>query len=303
MFDGDFQTIGGDNSVETVGKVYLDNLPLLVQEFVLNQALDPLRKLMSWLPEIKVAKKAVSKVAETGQGVLDRYRASHTPEEIEADSSIIAHLVRSPYPTELDRIADVTIFMLAGHDTTAYQVSWIIIEILKHPHVLIKLREELDRVFAVQTPGDCTPTQLSELTYLSHIIKEGMRLRPVIANGSMREIMQDIPYKDFILPKGSSAIVHYWSVMRAGIHKGEEFIPDRWNDDNQDKDKLKELFMPFASGRRNCVGQSLALLELKIVVATLFYSYDFEIISKISEKVSLTLKPINANLTVMHRKK
>jgi hypothetical protein len=37
--------------------------------------------------------------------------------------------------------------------------------------------------------------------------------------------------------------------------------------------------MPFASGRRNCVGQSLALLELKIVVATLFYSYDFEIIS------------------------
>jgi hypothetical protein len=68
--------------------------------------------------EVKVANKARVKVAETGQGVLDRYRASHTPEEIEADSSIIGHLVRSPYPTELDRIADVTIFMLAGHDTT-----------------------------------------------------------------------------------------------------------------------------------------------------------------------------------------
>jgi cytochrome P450 len=94
---------------------------------------------MFWLPEIKVAKKAVAKVAETGQGVLDRYRASHTPEEIEADSSIIGHLVRSPYPTELERIADVTIFMLAGHDTTAYQVSWIIIEILKHPQVLVGL--------------------------------------------------------------------------------------------------------------------------------------------------------------------
>jgi cytochrome P450 len=61
--------------------------------------------------------------------------------------------------------------------------------------------------------------------------------------------------------------------------------------------------MPFASGRRNCVGQSLALLELKIVVATLFYSYDFEITSDISEKVSLTLKPINADLTVKHRKR
>jgi cytochrome P450 len=89
---------------------------------------------MFWLPEIKDANEGVCKMKRVGQGVLDRYRASHSKEEIESDSSIIGHLVRSPYPTELDRIADITIFILAGHDTTGYQLSWIIIEIIKVNH-------------------------------------------------------------------------------------------------------------------------------------------------------------------------
>jgi hypothetical protein len=68
------------------------------------------------------------------QGVLDRYRGSHSKEVIESDTSLIGHLIRSPYPTELERIADLTILILAGHDTTGYQLSWIIIEIIKVYH-------------------------------------------------------------------------------------------------------------------------------------------------------------------------
>ncbi len=61
--------------------------------------------------------------------------------------------------------------------------------------------------------------------------------------------------------------------------------------------------MPFGLGRRNCVGQTLALLELKVVLATLFYSYDFEITSEIEEMSILSLKPTNADLKVTYRKK
>jgi cytochrome P450 len=63
----------------------------------------------------------------------------------------------------------------------------------------------------------------------------------------------------------------------------------------------KHMFMYI--GRRGCVGQTLALLELKVVLATLFYSYDFEIISKIDEMSILSLKPTNADLKVTYRKK
>jgi hypothetical protein len=59
-------------------------------------------------------------MTKVGQGVLERYRASHSKEEIKLDSTIICHLVQSPYPTELDRIVDIMIFILAGHDTIGY---------------------------------------------------------------------------------------------------------------------------------------------------------------------------------------
>jgi cytochrome P450 len=99
--------------------------------------MNAMRRFMFWLPEIKDADKSVNEMTKVGQGVLDRYRASHSKEEIELDSTIIGHLLRSPYPTELDRIADITIFILAGHDTTGYQLSWIVIEIIKvHHHLL-----------------------------------------------------------------------------------------------------------------------------------------------------------------------
>jgi cytochrome P450 len=173
---------------------------------------------MFWLPEVKAAHDGVAKMVKVGQSVLDRYRASHSKNEIESDSSIIGHLIRSPYPTELDRIADLTTFILAGHDTTGYQLSWIIIECVKHPDVLLKLRKELDRVFAVNSPIDCTPNQLSELHYLSYIIKEGMRLRPVLPAGIDRKITQDIPYKEFVLPKGSTVSMNFWAIMRTGIY-------------------------------------------------------------------------------------
>jgi cytochrome P450 len=61
--------------------------------------------------------------------------------------------------------------------------------------------------------------------------------------------------------------------------------------------------MPFSSGRRNCVGQVLALMKLKVVLATLFYSYDFEIISDIREVSILTSKPMNADFRISHRRK
>jgi cytochrome P450 len=61
-------------------------------------------------------------VAKTGQGILDRYRLGHSEEEKAEDMSIIGHLNRSPYKSDKERVADVTILMSAGFDTTANQV-------------------------------------------------------------------------------------------------------------------------------------------------------------------------------------
>jgi cytochrome P450 len=77
--------------------------------------------------------------------------------------------------------------------------------------------------------------------------------------------------------------------------------PNRWADTDPDAVKLKELSFPFSSGKRACIGQNLALLELKLVLANLVYSYDFELVSEISEMYYITLKPLNANFKITRR--
>jgi cytochrome P450 len=150
-------------------------------------------------------------------------------------------------------------------------------------------------------PRHCSAQQLSELDYLGKVIKEGMRLWPVVADGSTREITVDIPYKKYVLPKGSTVAINNFLMFRTNIQNPDEFIPERWEEDGEDIEQLKELFIPFSSGPRNCIGQSLALLELKLVIATLFYSYDFEIIGDFYEYNLLTLRPQDASLRVHHR--
>ena len=94
--------------------------------------------------------------------------------------------------------------MVAGHDSTAYQISWIIIEISRNLDVLQKLRVELDSLVPLEGAVEFTPQLLSKMEYLTMVIKEGMRLWPVAASGSNRVLSQDISYGGYLLPKGAT---------------------------------------------------------------------------------------------------
>ena len=90
-------------------------------------------------------------------------------------------------------------------------------------------------------------------------------------------------------------------MFRSGIREPDLFMPERWADNDQDALKLSEMFIPFSTGRRACVGQSLALLELKLVLATLLHNYDFQLVSDIDDIYYLSLKPTNAHFNITRR--
>ena len=157
----------------------------------------------------------------------------------------------SPYPSDKERIADITIFMSASYDTTAYQLSWIIIELARNPDSVSKLRIELDAIFPPKSSGSgsgsgseggsesvsvshgvtdkdkdkegvtgagravFTPQHLSQLPYLSMVIKEGMRLWPVTAIATSRVSSRDLPYKDKVIPKGSIVTISLFAMFRS----------------------------------------------------------------------------------------
>lgn len=114
----------------------------------------------------------------------------------------------SPYPNDKARVADVSILLLAGHETTSFQLSWLTIELARRPYIVTKIRAEIASVLGPSgaTPLTCTPSQLIQLTYLGDVIKEGMRLWPVAAAATSREAPRDLLHNGMIIPKGKDLI-------------------------------------------------------------------------------------------------
>jgi cytochrome P450 len=101
-----------------------------------------------------------------------------------------------------------------------------------------------------------------------------------------------------IIPKGSIVSLPQYVLFRMGIQNPETFNPDRWYPDSPDLEQLKISFLPFALGRRNCIGQNLATFEMKLILSTLFRSFRFELQTVVEKEYYLTLKPKNAFLKV-----
>jgi cytochrome P450 len=100
----------------------------------------------------------------------------------------------------------------------------------------------------------------------------------------------------------------FFAMFRSpSIDRPYAFVPERWLPGDQDEAALKELFVPFSLGIRSCIGQNLALLEMTLVLATLYYSYNFELVgladekAVVKEELFVTLKPKGAHFAVRKR--
>ena len=110
------------------------------------------------------------------------------------------------------------IFLIAGHDTTGYSLSWILIEISRHPEVYAKIKAEIEEHIPPGPSRDhMSMDDLSRLAYMDMVIKEGMRLWPVTSLGSLRILSKDIEYNNMLLPSGSTILMPFYSISRTGI--------------------------------------------------------------------------------------
>ncbi|KAK1944311.1 Cytochrome P450 86A22 [Phytophthora citrophthora] len=188
-------------------------------------------------------------------------------------------------PTDLRDIAFAG--MIAGRDTTADALSWLLHMLHKNPRVLDKLREELFlKLPQLAKSESYVPSmdQIQELPYLEATIRELLRLFPPVPT---------IPYhcsRDTVFPDGtfvpaeSAVLLSVYSTARLENVWGSDaakFVPERF----LDKESAKLLpvsstkFASFGTGPRVCVGRNLALLELKLVVSCLVSRFRLEEVS------------------------
>jgi cytochrome P450 len=183
----------------------------------------------------------------------------------------------------------ITLF-LAGHETTANTLSWTWWLLAQNPAVEAKLHAELRTVLAGRSPS---LDDLPKLVYTNHIITESMRLYPP-AWGTARTAIEDHEIAGYAVPKGSGVSFAQWTVHRdpRWYDAPEEFRPERW-----DGDLLKRIprfaYFPFGGGPRQCIGNSFALMEAALTLATIAQQYRFRLVPghPVVPLASITLRP------------
>jgi cytochrome P450 len=183
----------------------------------------------------------------------------------------------------------ITLF-LAGHETTANTLSWTWWLLAQNPAVEAKLHTELRTVLAGRAPS---LDDLPRLVYTNHIITESMRLYPP-AWGTARTAVEDHEIAGYAVPKGSGVSFAQWTVHRDArwYDAPDEFRPERWEGDLL-KRNPKFAYFPFGGGPRQCIGNTFALMETALTLATIAQQYRFRLVEghPVVPLASITLRP------------
>ncbi|PYH29382.1 cytochrome P450 [Aspergillus neoniger CBS 115656] len=186
-------------------------------------------------------------------------------------------------------IIQIRLFLFVGHDSTAVTIIYCLYLLSKYPDTLGTIRQEHEQIFGPDTTTVATqirehPEKINQLSYTTAVIKEALRLFPP-ANG-IRWGRPGISLTDTHSTDGRTFPVDdcpVW-IVHTAIQRNpgywphaHEFVPNRWL-----VEPGHELYpptggwRPFERGARDCVGQNMAMLAIKITLAMLVREFDFD---------------------------
>lgn len=202
-------------------------------------------------------------------------------------------------------MAQIKLFIFAGHDTTSAGAVFTYHLLSHHPKILAKVRAEHDSVFGPKIGAAASilfsqPLLLNKLTYTLAVIKESLRMYPTVAalrDGQpgffiSSESGQRLPTNHCVIwgdHYGTQNNPRYWA-------RSKEFLPERFL--VSEGDELyppKNAWRPFERGPRNCIGQELALTEIKVVLALTIRDFDFKDDYEKFDELKKNLKGWNVN--------
>lgn len=187
--------------------------------------------------------------------------------------------------TEQELRDELVTLLLAGHETTASALSWALYWVHHLPEVQVKLRSELQQLGPAPVPGD-----LARLPYLSAVCQETLRIYPVTLTAGARMLKAPMKLMDYQFEPGTVLFPCTYLVHRREdvYPNASQFKPERF----LEQSFAAHEYMPFGGGNRYCIGSAMALLEMKLVLATILLNWQLEQVDR------RPLKPVRRGLTV-----
>jgi cytochrome P450 len=281
--DSIYQIIFGvSNNTNTLFSEYFDEC----QEIIANRFIYPFWRLpfSSYLlfSERKY-KKNMMYINDNIQKLITEIKQS------DIDNSILSIFIKNGI-TDDKYLRDIALnFMLAGRDTTAQALIWLLYLVSEHKDVEMKIKEEIKNVIN----GELTYDKLSHMTYLHCVILETLRLYPSVPKDIKLCVNDDVLPNGKYTIRGGSMVVYlpYTMGRNENIWKDAHlFKPERFMNYNPSAYK----YPVFQAGPRICLGKQMALIEIKTIAILIYQHLDLCLVSGSTDTVfSVTMKMKN----------
>jgi cytochrome P450 len=235
-------------------------------------------------------RRSVRRLDEIVYRIIDERRRNET------DTGDLLSMLMQARDEDGSRMSDkqlrdeVMTFLLAGHETTALAVSWSWHLLAQSPEAEQQLHAELDRVLAGRTPEF---SDLRSLSYAERVIKESMRLYPP-AWSLARTVVKELEIAGYRIPAGANVVMSTWIMHRDPRYfpHPTKFDPDRWLSEKSQK-LPRFAYFPFGGGPRQCIGNSFAMMEATLLLATIAQRFQFRAVPGhlVVPVPSFTLRP------------
>lgn len=260
--------------------------------------------LPTWFPSPSNLRlrRAVRRLDQILYGIIDQRRKSQ-----EDKGDLLSMLLHARDEDDGSGMTDqqlrdeaMTLF-LAGHETTALALSWLWYLLAQHPAVEATLLAELREALGDRPP---TVADLPRLRYTEAVVHETMRLYPP-AYSMGREAIEPCELGGYPVPVGQTIEVCQWLTQRdpRWFNDPERFMPERWLD-GREKRLPRYAYFPFGGGPRQCIGNTFALMEAVLVLATMAPRVRLELDPnhRVVPWTSITLRPRTGIRVLVHRR-
>ncbi|KAG2157942.1 cytochrome P450 [Suillus bovinus] len=265
----------------------------------------PVLRCLKYLPykEYRRFSTYLQTAIQTGNTIINEKAASTE----KGSKDIISILVQSNHMedaraqlSEREILSQIATLLVAGHDTTASSLTWLLYELSKHPEDQRRIRDEIKTArLNVEARGDddLLPSDFNNMDFTNAVIKEGLRLHPIVPTLVREADSDDViplsqPIKtrsgkiinEIAISKGqgiTASICTYNRLQSIWGEDADEWNPNRFLDNGREKSSLgvfanlPALRMTFSAGLRACIGWRFAVLEMQAVLVELVENFEY----------------------------
>uniref|UniRef100_A0A8C3HKY0 Cytochrome P450 n=1 Tax=Chrysemys picta bellii TaxID=8478 RepID=A0A8C3HKY0_CHRPI len=271
---------------------------LYLQRTIWSQLYDSFPTIMKWIPGphhtiFKNWEKLKSFVKEMIAKHKEDWNPSEPRDFIDCYLKEIAKADADPSFHEENLVFSTLDLFFAGTETTSTTIRWALLYMALYPDVQERVQAEIDAVIGQSRQP--AMDDRDNMPYTNAVIHEVQRISNILPLSVPRMATSDTTLAGFYVPKGTVLIPNLTSVL---FDKNEWETPHTFNPKHFLEDgqfKKKETFLPFSAGKRGCLGEPLARIELFLFFTALLQKFTFQapkdVKLSLKFRTGLTLRP------------